>query len=175
MITKDVSTENPSEHWEFVECDNQIALDLGCGRWEKVEFRDQSWPTTPEYLIQRGASHVYAFDIDNEEIEWYTNNITPKMNVTAIHKHITSVTDIRHMLETYNPTVIKCDIEGAESVFLELTDEEFTKVKFYALETHSDALHHRFTEQFSRLGYTIVANINLVHAPPMKAIFARKD
>lgn len=175
MITKDVSTEQPSEHWGFIECENQVALDLGCGRWETIEYRDPSWPTTPEHLIQCGASHVYAFDIDPKEIEWYTANVTPKMNVTAIHKHITNVEDIRHMLREYQPTVVKCDIEGAESVFLELTDEEFTQIKMYALETHSDHLYELFVNQFNRLGYTIIATINLVHAPPMKALFAKKD
>ena len=68
MITRYYDTEHPAEHWEFIECEGKVAIDLGCGRWEKVEKRDSSWPTTPEWLVQKGASHVYAFDIDPEEV-----------------------------------------------------------------------------------------------------------
>jgi hypothetical protein len=174
MVTKEVNNENPNEHWEFIECKNVIAVDLGCGRWEHTEYRDPSWPTTPEFLIQRGASHVYAFDIDQDEIKWYNANVTPNMNVTPINMRINSVDDIRHIYNTYKPKTIKCDIEGAEYSFLELTDEEFCSVDFYAIETHSDDLFSRFNQQFEKLNYKIIAHIDLVHARPMKVIFAKK-
>lgn len=173
-IVKNVDNENPEQHWEFINCENKVAVDLGCGRWEKVEFRDQSWPTTPEYLILRGASHVYAFDIDPEEISWYSQNISPKFNVTATLKRISSVEDIKEIYQTYKPKIVKCDIEGAEESLLHLSNEEFCSVDLYAIETHSDFLFDRFMSKFAEQEYQILGVINLVHAPPMKAIFAKK-
>lgn len=175
MIIKNVGTEHPSEHWEFVECENSIVLDLGCGRWEKWVHRDSSWPTTPEFFIQKGAKQVYALDSDEEEINWFMDNIVPNMNVTMIKKSISSVDDIREILNFCNPDFVKCDIEGQEIVLLDLTDEEFSKVKFYAIETHSYELSSMFSKRFTDLDYTILAVIDLTHAHPMKVFFAKKN
>lgn len=174
MIHEQTDSEKPSLHWGHIKCKDKVAIDLGCGRWETVEYRDPSWPTTPEWLIELGASKVIAFDIDVNEINWYNENIAPKMPVTAIHASIDSVQTIRDIMATYQPKVVKCDIEGYERVFLELSDEEFTSVDFYALETHSDELYNAFINKFNDLGYEIIATVDLVHAPPMKALFAEK-
>jgi hypothetical protein len=77
-------------------------------------------------------------------------------------------------MATYQPKVVKCDIEGYERVFLELNDEEFTSIDFYALETHNDELYNAFMDKFNTLGYEIIATVDLVHAPPMKVLFAEK-
>jgi hypothetical protein len=174
MIVEDCNSEKPSLHWKYIQCKDQVAMDLGCGRWEQVEFRDPSWPTTPEYLIELGASKVIAVDIDPSEIEWYKANVSTKSNVVALHRNINSVDAVRELLNEYKPTVIKCDIEGQENCFLQLSDEEFCSVKMYALETHADYLHNLFLEKFNNLNYEVIATINLVHALPMKALFAVK-
>jgi hypothetical protein len=174
-ITKKVDNENPNEHWEFIHCNNKVAVDLGCGRWEKVEKRDASWPTTPEFLIQRGASIVYAFDIDADEIEWYQKNISTKMKVKAAQANLNNIEIIRKIYQQFQPKIIKCDIEGYESLLLELTDEEFKSVDLYAVETHSNDLYNKFIDRFTKTGYNIVAVIDLIHAPLMKAIFAQKE
>lgn len=175
MITTQVKTENPSEHWEFIECNNEVAVDLGCGRWEKIEYRDPSWLTTPEWLLHKGASHVYAYDIDPAEVEWYNTTLSPSKNITAYHKQINNVEDIREIFNTVKPTVVKCDIEGYERAILDLSDVEFLTVKFYAIETHSDELYSKFVERFNNLKYEIIATVDLIHAPPMKAIFAKRE
>jgi hypothetical protein len=174
MITKSTNSENPSEHWEFIECNGKVAVDLGCGRWEHVEYRDPSWPTTPEWLLLKGASEVHAYDIDQTEVDWYNTFISPTKNIKAYQKNITSVQDVRDILQAHNPKIIKCDIESYESAFLQLSDEEFSSVDLYALETHSDSLYTSFIEKFQNLGYEIIAVIDLIHARPMKAIFAKK-
>lgn len=174
MITTKTDSENPSEHWGFIECNGKVAVDLGCGRWEHIEFRDPSWPTTPEWLLEKGASEVYAYDIDQNEVDWYNTQLAPSKKIKAYQKSINTVDDVRSILQAHQPKVIKCDIEGFESAFLDLTDEEFTSVDYYALETHSDKLHDAFVAKFNNLGYTIVATVELVHAPPMKALFAKK-
>lgn len=174
MIIENCNSEKPSLHWKYMECKDKVVLDLGCGRWESVEYRDPSWPTTPEYLIELGASKVYAVDIDPAEIAWYTEKVSPKVNVTAIHKNVNSVDVLRELLNEYKPTVIKSDIEGYENTFLQLSDEEFCNIEMYGLETHSDHLYNSFIQKFKTLEYDIIATINLVHANPMKAIFAKK-
>jgi|LakMenEpi03Aug12_release.lakeMendotaPanAssembly.Ray.scaffolds.fasta_scaffold364751_2 hypothetical protein len=174
MILKETDSENPNLHWEFVKCKDRVCLDLGCGRWESVEYRDPNWPTTPEWLIQNGAKKVYAFDLDENEINWYNENICKDSNISAFTLNVSSVNDIRNIINEYKPEMIKCDIEGFEYVLLELTDEEFSSIRHYALETHSDDLYKKFVEKFTNLGYDIIASIDLIHARPMKALFAEK-
>ena len=174
MIVKEVNTENPELHWEFVNCIDKICLDLGCGRWEHIEYRDPNWPTTPEWLIMNGAKEVYAFDMDEREIVWYKENISTKYKITPLLKQIQNVQDIRVIMSEYNPEMIKCDIEGAEKFFLELTDSEFCTISSYAIETHSEELHEAFINRFTNLGYTIIAQIDLIHAKPMRVLFAEK-
>jgi hypothetical protein len=174
MEIRTYDTEHPAEHWEFIECNGKVAIDLGCGRWEKVEKRDPSWPTTPEWLVQRGASHVYAFDIDSEEVEWYNNNIDTEQPITTINQGIFSVGDVRNIWNTYHPKIVKCDIEHFESNILELTDEEFSVIDLWAIETHSDELEQGFKGKFERCKYELFGYINLTHAPHVRVLFARK-
>lgn len=174
MITTKTNSENPSEHWGFIECKGEVAIDLGCGRWEHVEYRDPSWPTTPEWLLLQGASEVHAYDIDISEVNWYNDTLAPTKKIKAYQKNITTVEDVRDILNAHKPKVVKCDIESFEAAFLDLTDEEFSSVDFYALETHSDDLYNRFVEKFRLLGYEVIATVELTHAPPMKALFAKK-
>ena len=175
MEVRTYSTEHPKEHWEFIECDGKVAIDLGCGRWEKMEERESSWPTTPEWLVQKGASHVYAFDIDPEEVAWYNENIDGNLPITTMEKGIYTVEDAREIWNTYKPKIVKCDIESYESSILELTDEEFSTVDLWAVETHSDPLEEGFKEKFERCGYELFGYIHLTHASYVRVLFARKN
>lgn len=174
MEIRTYNTEHPAEHWEFINCNGKVAIDLGCGRWEKVEQRDPTWPTTPEWLVQRGASHVYAFDIDLEEVEWYNANIDVQKPITTILQGIHNVEDVRNIWNIYKPVIVKCDIEGAESNILELSDEEFSTIELWAIETHSDELEQAFKDKFERCGYELFGYINLTHATHVRVLFARK-
>lgn len=174
MIEKNISTEHPDEHWQFIECNDSVVLDLGCGRWEAVERRDPNWPTTPEYFIQRGARHVYAVDSDRNEIDWFVKNMTAQTNMTFIKKTISSAEEVSELYSTYQPSVVKCDIEHAELNLLNLSDDDFCKISMYAIETHSADLHRSFIEKFNTLGYEITAVLTLTHAP-VKVIFAKRD
>lgn len=174
MVIKKINTENPNYHWEFIDCKDKIVLDLGCGRWEKIEYRDPNWPTTPEYFIQKGATTVYALDSDSEEIDWYTKNVSNIINVIPVFGYIRNTQDIRFILNKYKPNTVKCDIEGFEEALLHLTDEEFSSVEFYALETHSENLYNQFMRKFEALNYKIVAVVVLTHAQSLKVIFAHK-
>lgn len=174
MIEKNISTEHPDEHWHFIECNSSVVLDLGCGRWEHIEKRDPNWPTTPEYFIQRGATHVYAVDSDSHEIDWFVKNMDAQTNMTFLNQAIVSSKDASELYATYKPSVVKCDIEGAEVYLLNLSDEDFCSVTMYAVETHSNDLHDLFMKKFNVLGYEISAVLTLTHAP-VKVIFAKRN
>lgn len=171
---KQINTENPKEHWEFIDCYNKIVLDLGCGRWEHVEYRDPSWPTTPEYLIQKGASKVYALDSDPNEYQWFKSTFKDNGKIIPLLGKISSTEDAIEIIKKYKPDTIKMDIEGFEEAFLNVPDEQFSTVNFYAIETHSDDLYNKFIEKFNKCEYEITAILELTHAYNMKVIFCKK-
>ncbi len=170
-----VDNENPHEHWKYIQCDGGIAIDFGCGRWEQVAYRDPNWPTTPEYLFNRGASKVYAFDVDQNELNWFKENINSENpNIIPVYANLSNVDIFKSIYAEYKPNIVKCDIEHNEIFLLQLTDEEFSSVNFYAIETHTDHLYRLFLEKFINLGYKVEHMIHLTHAYPMKVIFAEK-
>ena len=170
-----VNNENPNEHWQFVSVNNRVVLDLGCGRWERVEHRDPKWPTTPEFFIQKGAKHVVAIDCDPNEINWFTSNFSKESNYEFILSCINSSNDFLNLITTYNPNCIKIDIEGAESNIIDIPNDVFSKVDEYYIETHN---HHLFESCISKLdscNYQIINIIDLIHTNgACKVIFAKK-
>ena len=171
-----VNNENPIEHWQFVEVENKIVLDLGCGRWEKVEKRDKNWLTTPEYFISKGASKVIAIDIDLAEISWFLHQNFDPNKYTFLQQNITSNDDIATLIDTYKPNCIKCDIETGERFLLDIDKKKFLSVEQFYIETHGDDLYQQFLNIFNKYNYTIVEQIDLTHTSGYcKVIFAKKQ
>ncbi len=170
-----LDNENSAEHWKFINVKDKIVLDLGCGRWNKIETVHTDWLTTPEHFIVNGANKVIAVDIDSEEIDWLNNKFYNHPQYTFILQSITSVADIKDLYSTYKPNCVKCDIETNEKFLLELTKEEFCSIEEYYIETHGSDLYHKFLKIFSEYDYYITEQIELTHTKNYcKVLFAKK-
>lgn len=170
-----LNNENSAEHWKFINVQNKTVLDLGCGRWNKVETVHDDWLTTPEHFIVNGANKVIAVDIDQEEIDWFNNKFHNNPQYHFILRSITSVADIKDLYGTYKPNCVKCDIETNEKFLLELTKEEFCSIEEYYIETHGSDLYHQFLKIFSEYNYYITEQIDLTHTNNYcKVLFAKK-
>jgi SAM-dependent methyltransferase len=169
-----VNNENPIEHWQYINVKDRVVLDLGCGRWEKVEIRDKNWLTTPEYFLANAAKKVVAIDADPEEIEWFTNKFNND-NLKFILKSINSTQDIIELYNIYKPDCVKCDIETNEKFLLGLTKEQFCSVKEYYIETHGNNLYFTIIDLLNKYNYSIYHQIDLTHTRGYcKVIFAKK-
>jgi hypothetical protein len=172
---KNVDNENPYNHWEYVNVENKIVVDLGCGRWEKVEYRDPSWPTTPEYFKIKGASCVVGMDSDPEEIKWFKSNFNLDSSFQFIEFSLQSSNDFKEIIEKIKPNCIKCDIEGGEIHLINLADEIFKMVDEYYIETHNQELYLQCINKLLNCNYTIVEQIDLIHTNgACKVIFGKK-
>lgn len=170
-----VDNENPIEHWQYINVNNKIVLDLGCGRWEKIEHRDSNWLTTPEYFISNGAKKVIAVDADPEEILWFTDKFPNVNNLKFIFKSINSSQDILDFYNLYKPNCVKCDIETNEKFLLQLTKEQFCSVDEYYIETHGLDLYIKILDILNHYNYDIIKQIDLTHTQGYcKVIFAKK-
>ena len=172
---KEVNNENPNEHWQFVDVIDKTILDLGCGRWESVEYRDSNWPTTPEFWIQKGANKVIGVDSDQNEIDWFMkkhiNNICFNFKCMMIN----SPQDLLNLINEYTPEIIKCDIEGGEIHFVNLNNDIVKQIQQYYIETHSDELYNKCISKLEECDYDIYEKIDLTHTNGIcKVLFAKR-
>lgn len=170
---KHINTENSKEHWEFINVKDRIVLDLGCGRWDKMERVDSSWLTTPEHFIFNGAKKVIAVDIDPIEINWFKNKFIQNTQYEFLLKPINSATDIVSLYNEYQPNCVKSDIETGEKFLLLLDQDIFSSVDEYYIETHGHDLYENFLKHFQKFNYKIREEIDLTHTNGYcKVIFA---
>ncbi len=170
-----VNNENPKEHWQFISVKDRIVLDLGCGRWEQIEYRDKNWPTTPEFFKMNGASSIIAIDSDHREIEWFKQNFSEDQIYNFILKSINTSDCFKELFLSYKPNCVKVDIEGAEINLINLDNEIFNLVDEYYIETHSPDIFNLCSNKLTINNYTIENIIDLVHTGgACKVIFAKK-
>jgi hypothetical protein len=137
---KQITSEEPIDHWGFLNIENKIILDLGCGLFH-------STISTPEWFIKNGAQKVIGIDLGNE-IE-YDNFI---YHAIAIDKP----QQIKGLIETYKPHIIKADIEGAEIHFNEITLSDLGRVSEIAIEYHNNELKELILNKLSEWEFEIV-------------------
>ena len=118
-----VTSEEPNIHWGFLEVKGKNILDLGCSKFAASI-------STPEYFIESGADYVVGIDMG--DMGWQH----PKFKMVCMT--ITKTSQIQSLLDTYNPNIIKCDIEGWERTFEEI--KELPNVNEIAIEYHDNTL-----------------------------------
>ncbi len=148
MKSKVVHSEDPNEHWSDIELiENQVILDLGCG------WLFQPHESTPEYFINRGAKQVIGVDVTLSEIEKLNSKYYPTHKFVC--KAVTSTDVLKELIEQYNPTVIKMDIEGHEEHLEGLTD--LKSVVEVAIEYHNPKCKEIVVRKLQEFGFEITS------------------
>lgn len=130
-----ITSENPDNHWRFLNPQDKIVMDMGCSFWDSSWH--EGWLSSSEYLVSKGAKKLIGFDCAKHDIQkyhiLYGNEGIYETFVLCVnsHKHIEDV------LEKYKPQVIKCDIEGAEIYFENITLDMIPFVEEIAIEYHN--------------------------------------
>jgi hypothetical protein len=118
---KNINSEEPNVHWNFLNVKDKIVLDLGCGKF-------YSSVSTAEYFLDQGAHEVIGIDLSDIRL--------PNYNFIMRVEKIDSTEQIKDLLMEWSPDVIKCDIEGAEK-YLEGIDS-LPYVEEIAIEYHDN-------------------------------------
>ena len=172
MNTFQILSEKSEHHWPFLNTKGAILLDLGCGRhWQAQEL----WNTSPIYLGQE-AHKVISVDDSQYEINFFNSCGLDSNKFTFICKKIESKEDIVMLINEYNVTAIKCDIEEYETRFYEITKEEMSNVIEVAIECHSLDIRSRIIDKINEWGFTIHSEgkFGFCDAPEMGVLFAKK-
>jgi hypothetical protein len=140
-----ITSEEPINHWGFIDFKDKIVLDLGCGKFH-------SSISTYEWFLQNGAKKVIGVDLGNETSE----------NINFIYSggSIDSKERLLNLINEYNPQIIKCDIEGAEIHFENINN--LNSVKEFAIEYHSADLKNMLFYKFAIWGFDYIEEIQLM-------------
>ena len=122
---------------------NKIVLDVGA-----------DWGSTALFFLSRGARQVISVECNPELVEQLRKTAENKP-IIALGMKVRSIGDWEHLINTYNPDIIKSDCEGCEESLLTINDGIFRKVREYVIEAHGKGIIIAFKEKFERLKYRI--------------------
>ena len=69
-VTGLIKDERAAEHYSAIECEGEIVMDLGCGRWGMTKLED----TSPGYFLAQGAEKIIGVDKSKADIDCYSGN-----------------------------------------------------------------------------------------------------
>lgn len=153
-----IRSEEPIDHWGFLDIKGKTILDLGCGKFS-------STISTADWFLLNGASKVIGVDMGSNE---YLDD------VHYIQMCIDSKEKLQTLIRDYEPQIIKADIEGAEIHFNELSSLGNTIE--LAIEYHSGELKEIVLNVIERHGFRVenIYQLNDIELERMGVIHAKK-
>ena len=135
MFIMKITSEEPNIHWPFLNVENKVVLDLGCGLFYSSQ-------TSARYFLDRGAKSVIGVDLGKLPVDGCT---------IYFQKNISSSEDLQDLINTFCPEIIKCDIEGAEVYFEGIA--ELKGVTEFAVEYHDNDLKLLMERKIAEWGF----------------------
>jgi hypothetical protein len=130
-----ITSENPENHWRFLNPKDKIVMDMGCSFWDSSWHDD--WYSSSEWFVNKGASKLIGFDCAEHDIQKYHKLYGNDGVFETFQLCVSEDKHIEDVLKKYKPQVIKCDIEGAEIHFQNVTKEMIEFVDEIAIEYHN--------------------------------------
>jgi len=163
-----IEEETPIIHWPDINIKSKRVLDLGCGRWTASTFEG----TTPYYFLNQGAEFVVGIDACDKEIQFYSDLNLPNtlFKVLKLEDKNTFLELINH----HNINVIKSDIEGNESLFLDLKKDEMVNIESFYIEYHGDHMRDLLVAKLPELGFNIT-RVGKMWIDGFGVVFAEKN
>jgi len=158
---KKITSEEPIDHWGFLNVKDKVVLDLGCGIFH-------STISTFEWFLKQGATQVIGVDLGNENSE--------NENFKYYSLCIDNDDKIKSLL--MQPIdVIKADIEGAEKYFKTITKDDLGKVAELAIEYHDEEMKDLVLSKIAEWAFGIVDTYQLfdIDINKMGVIHAKKQ
>lgn len=162
-----IYSENPKEHWKHLNCKNEIVIDFGCAYNDvDAEKTRENKLGTPHYIISQNPKQYVGVDMYEPDLNELKVEFS---NAIFINESIDSSDKIQKLFDTYSPTIIKSDIEGAEIHFINTSPPK--SLKAIAIETHSDEIQIEFTKWAESFGFGIKEIEALSEHPHIKIIY----
>ncbi len=162
IVSGYIKHEKASDHYRAIDCKGEIVLDLGCGRWGIKEIDE----TSPGYFIKQGSARVIGVDQCFADINFYGENLSG----IWIHERLKETYQIRSLLASHSPTLLKVDIEGDEVLLFDLDEEDLSSISKMAIEYHSETLEQGVLEWAEGLGFKVRENHRFTYGKGAKGV-----
>jgi len=152
----EITSENSSDHWGFVNSEGKNVLDIGCGIWYTEDLNE-----TSPLFFGKTANLVIGIDSNENCINTYNSHYINDSKYVFNCANINSASQVKNLISQYDITLLKSDIEGGEVVLLDLTKEDLNNITDIAIEFHTLELKQAFLHKIpNEWGFTIhtVAN-----------------
>jgi SAM-dependent methyltransferase len=143
-----IKSENPNEHWGFLNVKDKIVLDLGCG------INSEFAPTPWYFINDKKAKYVVGVDSSQPSYDWFKQNFVVK-NFISIMDWVDRWEKIQMYIDYWKPEVIKMDIEGSEILMGPLDDRLFDNVNEVAIEYHNLACLLTIENKLKQVGFQL--------------------
>ena len=157
---KNINSEHPYEHWSFLDVKDKVVLDMGCSFYDATY--NPGMLSSAEWFVETGATNVIGFDANPYEVDKYNvvykNN--PKYKVFKLF--VDNTEKIKDLLK-YKPEVIKCDIEGGEIYFNDISKDEMECVEQIGIEYHDEATKKMCEVKLSEWGFDFIEQYSLMY------------
>lgn len=140
-ITSVSTTEHPAQHWPYINVAGQRVLNLGCGNFGILQ--QQRDTDDVGFFLQQQPAHMVGVDMNADDIatlrRLYANAIA-EGRLTLLTQKCDTVQTLQHLIDTYQITVIKSDIEGFEYLFEWLPPAYVQQIQQWYIEAHGNNL-----------------------------------
>lgn len=154
-----IRTEEPKEHWGFLDVEGKVLMDMGCGIWEhNIEL-------TPIFFLNKGATKVIGIDPSEPSYTWYRDNLKTERFFQHMD-YLDSTEKFKFYLNAYKPQVLKIDVEGSEIYLNNITKEDMESVIEIGVEYHSLACRITIESMATEWGFKIEEQLQLMTINP---------
>jgi glycosyltransferase involved in cell wall biosynthesis len=157
---KNINSEHPYEHWSFLDVKDKTVLDMGCSFYDATY--NPGMLSSAEWFVQTGANIVIGFDANPYEVDKYNTVYRNNPKYKVFKLFVDSTEKIRDLLQ-YNPEVIKCDIEGGEIYFKDITKDEMKFVEQIGIEYHDEETKKMCEVKLSEWGFDFIEQYSLMY------------
>jgi len=157
---KNINSEHPYEHWSFLDVKDKTVLDMGCSFYDATY--NPGMLSSAEWFVQTGANIVIGFDANPYEVDKYNTVYRNNPKYKVFKLFVDSTEKIRDLLQ-YNPEVIKCDIEGGEIYFKDITKDEMEFVEQIGIEYHDEETKKMCEVKLSEWGFDFIEQYSLMY------------
>lgn len=136
--------EDYNTHWNYFSFKDKTILDLGA-----------DYGSTAYFFGKNGASKVIAVEGDKTFFKKLQKYARKYRYIVPIELMINSKEDIKRLIHTYSPDIVKVDIEGAERLFIDFSRDCLNMVDEWLIETHDPSLSIQLIEKFTFSGFVV--------------------
>lgn len=157
---KNINSEHPQIHWSFLDVKDKVVLDMGCSFYEATY--DPNMLSSAEWFVNNDAKIVIGFDANLYEINKYNTVYRNNSKYKIFQLFVDSKEKIKNLLN-YKPQIIKCDIEGGEIYFNDITKDEMECVEQIGIEYHDEATKKMCEVKLSEWGFDFIEQYSLMY------------